>query len=57
MESDSTEMAATEARIIQVPQYFYAVDINYLTHMIGNANFKQINSKQQSKRMLTNVYI
>lgn len=21
--------------VIQVPEYFYAVDINYLTHMIG----------------------
>lgn len=37
MENDSTEVAATEAKVIQVPQYFYAVDINYLTHMIGNS--------------------
>lgn len=22
-------------KVIQVPEYFYAIDINYLTHMIG----------------------
>lgn len=23
------------SNVIQVPEYYYAVDINYLTHMIG----------------------
>jgi hypothetical protein len=25
--------------VIRVPEYFYAVDINYLTHMIGKKKF------------------
>lgn len=28
--------SAEATTLIQVPEYFYAVDINYLTHMIGN---------------------
>lgn len=34
----ATETGAEDVNdltIIQVPEYFYAVDINYLTHMIG----------------------
>lgn len=29
------DTALTDAHVIRVPEYFYAVDINYLTHMIG----------------------
>lgn len=33
---DPPAAETTEAiNLIRVPEYFYAVDINYLTHMIG----------------------
>lgn len=34
MATESEEAKAND--VIVVPEYFYAVDINYLTHMIGN---------------------
>jgi hypothetical protein len=30
-----TSPAKETANVIQVPEYYYAVDINYLAHMIG----------------------
>ncbi|EPB83643.1 hypothetical protein HMPREF1544_09624 [Mucor circinelloides 1006PhL] len=30
--------------VIRVPEYFYAVDINYLTHMIGGISTQEINA-------------
>lgn len=37
--------SAEATTLIQVPEYFYAVDINYLTHMIGK-------KKKKNKMML-----
>lgn len=31
----STTRVRETVSIVQVPEYFYAVDIDYLTHMIG----------------------
>lgn len=35
MDPPAAELAEA-INLIRVPEYFYAVDINYLTHMIGN---------------------
>lgn len=32
---DSSGALMDNTHVIRVPEYFYAVDINYLTHMIG----------------------
>lgn len=32
---EPTTSVEETASVIQVPEYFYAVDINYLAHMIG----------------------
>lgn len=36
--NETREANNRTTEIIQVPEYYYAVDINYLTHMIGIIN-------------------
>lgn len=36
---DSNAQVRDTNKAIQVPEYFYAVDVNYLTHMIGKRIF------------------
>lgn len=38
---DVSGALADNTHVIRVPEYFYAVDINYLTHMIGKKMFGQ----------------
>ena len=41
MATKPSTTAMNDTEVIQVPEYFYAVDISYLTHMIGKRKKKK----------------